>query len=231
MEVPFTLQEFQQVFENYNKAVSPMQTLLPVIGVLPILLSFYKTKNANRIIVGIVALLWVWCAVAYHILFFSDINKAAFLFAALFILQAFLLYSKGVVENELSFNIKRARFGFAGMFFIFFSMFVYPVLSFLSGHLYPQAPTFGLPCPLTIYTFGCFLLMNRRFPFYLLIIPLLWSITAFTAVLQFKFYEDVSLAVAAIVMIILYTKGRKNMSNRRIVQRHLHGRHRDLQAA
>ena len=39
----------------------------------------------------VVAILWAWMAIAYHLLFFTDINPMAYLFAAMFALQAALI--------------------------------------------------------------------------------------------------------------------------------------------
>ena len=46
---------------------------------------------------------WAWSALAYHVAFFTRINPAAWLFAALFIAQAVLFFRVGVVQRRLSF--------------------------------------------------------------------------------------------------------------------------------
>ena len=46
---------------------------------------------------------WAWSALAYHVAFFTRINSAAWVFAALFLSQAVLFFRVGVVQRRLSF--------------------------------------------------------------------------------------------------------------------------------
>jgi hypothetical protein len=62
------------------------------------------------------------------------------------------------------------------------------------------SPTFGAPCPVVIYTFGM-LLLARRVPFWLLIIPTLWAIIGTSAVIAFGVVQDIGLVISAVVVI------------------------------
>jgi hypothetical protein len=85
-------------------------------------------------------------------------------------------------------------------------MLIYPVLGHFLGHTYPRSPTFGLPCPTTIFTFGLLLWTGRGFPKYLLAIPAIWSMIGFFAALQLGVLEDVMLLMTGLVatLMILY---------------------------
>lgn len=48
-----------------------------------------------------------------------------------------------------------------------------PSLGVAIGHTYPAQPTFGLPCPTTIFTFGLLLWVRPPVPWSLLVIPVL----------------------------------------------------------
>jgi hypothetical protein len=89
-------------------------------------------------------------------------------------------------------------------------MLIYPILGQLLGHLYPRCPTFGVPCPTTIFTFGMLLWTIGKVPKYVLIIPLLWSIIGFSAAINLGIKEDIGLLIAGLVatFMILY-KDRK----------------------
>src|SRR5688572_12293088 len=91
MKLPFTTQQFYDVFRNYNNAVYPLQLAFVVLAILVILLLYRKSKSAYRTIFTIVAMLWLWMGAVYHIVFFSGINKAAYGFGIIFIVQALLL--------------------------------------------------------------------------------------------------------------------------------------------
>jgi hypothetical protein len=65
------------------------------------------------------------------------------------------------------------------------------------GRVFPFSPTFGAPCPVTIFTFGLLVWGNRGFPLYLLIIPLVWAVIGSTAAWHFGVTEDYGLSVTA----------------------------------
>jgi len=68
----------------------------------------------------------------------------------------------------------------------------------VNGHVYPLAPTFGLPCPTTIFTFGILLMSVGRLPYVILIIPVLWSVIGSFAIVSFGIKEDAGLLVAGL---------------------------------
>ena len=73
------------------------------------------------------------------------------------------------------------------------------------GHTYPENPTFGLPCPTTIFTFGILLWAKDKIPMYIIGIPLIWAVIGFTAALNLGIKEDTGLLVAAILSVVLLT--------------------------
>jgi hypothetical protein len=136
--------------------------------------------------------------IVYHLIFFSAINKAAYIFGALFIIQGILFFIWGVFKGELSFDYRKTNYNNAGILIILYALIIYPVLGYNLGHAYPYSPTFGLPCPTTIFTFGILLFSNKKIPVYILIIPLLWSVVGFTAALTLTIYEDIGLLIAGL---------------------------------
>jgi hypothetical protein len=72
-------------------------------------------------------------------------------------------------------------------------------LGYFLEHVYPQSPTFGLPCPTTIFTFGLLLLTDKNVPIAVLMIPFVWSLIGFTAAFSFGIWEDTGLLVAGLV--------------------------------
>lgn len=55
------------------------------------------------------------------------------------------------------------------------AMVVYPLLGALFGHAYMESPTFGLPCPTTIFTFGLLMFLVEPFPRLIFAVPILWA--------------------------------------------------------
>ena len=186
MKTPFTVEQFLEVFKKYNETVFPMQIILYLMGTIAIYLIIKPTSRSNKIISGILAFLWLWMGIVYHLVFFTAINKAANLFGSIFILQAFLFLSFGVFQNKLSFKFHLDIYGFTGIILIVFALIGYPILGYIFGHRYPLSPTFGLPCPTTIFTFGLLLLIYKKCPVSILVIPFIWSVLGFSAAFHFS---------------------------------------------
>jgi Family of unknown function (DUF6064) len=199
MKAPFTLEQFLAVFKHYNGGVFPMQILFYLISIFAIYLVLKPNIHANTIISLIMAFLWLWMGVVYHLIYFTEINKLAYLFGALCIVQSILFVVLGVFQSKFSFQFNADKFGIMGMSLIVFALIIYPILGYFLGHFYPSSPTFGLPCPTTIFTFGILLLNEKKCPILILIIPCMWSIIGFMAAFQFGILEDTGLIVASLI--------------------------------
>jgi hypothetical protein len=197
MKTPFTREQFLEVFKNYNEAVFPMQVIFYLISLLAIYYAVKPSFKSSQIISAVLAFFWLWMGVVYHLFFFTGINKAAYLFGALFIMQGILFLAFGVFQDKLSFRFRTDKYGVTGIILILFALIVYPLLGNSLGHTYPSSPTFGLPCPTTIFTFGLLLMSDKKCPVSVLIIPFIWSVIGFSAAFNFGIYEDTGLIVAA----------------------------------
>lgn len=201
--MPFSIEQFLNVFQKYNQAVYPMQIIFYLLAILIIVLSIRKSSSSDKIISGILSFFWIWMGIVYHILFFTTINKAAYLFGSVFILEGILIFYYGVMKNSLTFRFNTGFSGITGAILIFFALIVYPVTGYFQGHIFPASPTFGLPCPTTIFTLGLFLLCDKKFTFAVLIIPVLWSVLGFSAAFSLGIKEDIGLIVAGLLTAIL----------------------------
>ena len=204
--IPFTVDQFLNVFEQYNVAVWPAQVFLYAIGMFAISLVLSRKSDFSKIISLILSLFWIWMGVVYHLWFFSAINKAAIGFAAFFVLQGILFFIAGVLKQQLTFRFSSNLYGIVGSVFLVYALIVYPVLGYWLGHRYPAIPTFGLPCPTTIFTFGLLLWTNRRVPLYVLAIPLAWTFLGFWAAISLGMIEDLGLLMAGLLgsMLIIF---------------------------
>ena len=204
MSLPFTTDQFLAVFALYNNSIWPVQILLNILGILPIILCF-RSKVPSVLISVLLAGLWVWTGGVYHMVFFSSINPAAFVFGGLFVLQGVLFFFSGAVKREISFGYQANARGYAGALLLAYGLVVYPVLGYFLGHVYPYSPTFGAPCPTTIFTFGLLLWTTTGVRWYLLIIPCLWSLIGSTAALSLGIREDIGLLISGILGAALLT--------------------------
>jgi len=213
MKLPFTLQQFLEVFIRYNQAVWPMQFVLVFFAMAAILLCFKKSASTDNLITLLLAFFWFWMGIVYHIVFFSEINKAANVFGGLFILEGLLFLYYGLLNNSFHFRFRPGIAGYTGLTLVFVSLLLYPSIGYLLGHVYPASPTFGLPCPTTIFTWGILLCSWKKVPFLLIVIPLLWSIIGFMAALQLGIREDVLLLLAGLISGTLLFREKNMMKN------------------
>ena len=195
MDLPFTAEQFRSVFVRYNLAVSPAPWVLYGLALLGIVLIASGRRHSYRIIYLILALFWLWSGLVYHIGFFTAINPMAYLFGGLFITEALLLAWFGLRQSDRSFEFSSKSRFVAGAFLTCAALVIYPAISLLMGHRYPATPTFGLPCPTTLFTVGVLLWSKPPLPWRIVIIPLLWSAMGLTAVVQLGMYQDFLLLV------------------------------------
>lgn len=201
--MPFTAAEFFAVFREYNSSVWPMQIVLIAAGLGCVILLLLGLRHAGRAISTVLALLWAWMAVAYHFAYFARINPAATLFGAIFLGEALLLFWYGTRRDRVGFAVTRDAYGLLGAAMIVFALAGYPILGFALGRRYPETPTFGLPCPTTIFTLGFLLLARPPLLKRILLIPFLWSLLGAFAATSLGVAEDYSLLVAGVVTIVL----------------------------
>ena len=206
MKLPFSYEQFLGTLRQYNEAIWPLQLLFYLLAILSVFLLFKNVKSGNKIMTGILCFFWIWMGSVYHFTYFTSINKAAYVFGSLFILQSFMLFTYGIFNNKLSFSFCHGVYSITGLLYIIFALIIYPLAGYIFGHKYPGAPTFGLPCPTTIFTFGIFLATKEKIPFWLLIIPLAWSFIGFTASYKLGIWEDSSLLIAGPLATVLLLK-------------------------
>jgi hypothetical protein len=203
MKTVFTAEQFFGVFKKYNEAIFPMQALLYLLAIIAVYFVIKPGGKSSRIIAGIIAFLWLWMGVVYHLVFFTRINNAAYLFGPVFILQGILFLFFGVLHDKISFRLQPGVYGITGIILILFALIFYPVSGYFLGHVYPGSPTFGLPCPTTIFTFGLLLLSDKKLPYAILIIPLTWSLIGFTAAFKFGVTEDIALLLSGLIALAM----------------------------
>jgi uncharacterized membrane protein len=211
VNIPFTAEAFYGVFTAYNDTVWPMQWPLLALGVLAVVLLVRQRSYSDVGISGILTFLWVWQALAYHLAFFTVINPLAYVFAAVFMLGAATFFWQGVYRRNMVFKSTTAWRAVAGWGLIVFALLVYPAWTYLSGHRYPAFPTFGLPCPTTLFTIGLLAFLVKPYPRSVLVVPVLWCCVGSQAAFVFDVQADLALLGAGVVGLALMLRFKKRM--------------------
>jgi len=149
--------------------------------------------------------------IAYHIVYFNSINKAAYLFGILFIIQGLLFFYYGVLKQRIRYKVKQDKPGMMGTTLVIFALIIYPALGYLFGHFYPSTPVYGVPCPTTIFSFGILLWSDKKVPVIILIIPFSWSLVGFSAATVLGMREDFALVLAGLLATALLLFGKQGV--------------------
>ena len=199
VQLPFTPIEFFDVLSAYNSALWPGALALWFISVALVALAAGRPSPPARALSALLAVHWAWSALAYHAAYFTAVNPMAWLFAALFLIQAAAFLWYGVVHRRIQFSTGRSWRHIVGAMLIIYAL-VYPVINLALGSLSPRVPTFGVPCPTTLLTIG--LLVPATMPSWrLAVIPIGWSIVGGSASFFFGVHADVMLPVAAVLWV------------------------------
>ena len=198
MSLPFSREQFFDVFSRYNEGVMPLQLGLFLLGVTAFVAMMARQRRADRVVSAILGGLWAWMGIVYHFVYFAPVNPAAWLFGAAFLLAAAAFFWAGVVRGRLAFDGESRARRITGHVLIAYALVGYPLFSLLLGREYPHVPTFGLPCPTTIFTIGMLAFVSGPYPRYVLAVPLAWSFIGAQGAFLLGLQEDIGLLIAGL---------------------------------
>ena len=89
--LPFSSEQFFQVFGTFNPAIWPAQLFAYGVAFLVAVALFRSAQTADRIVSAALAVMWLFTGIAYHWAYFARINPLAAIFAAAFVVEAALL--------------------------------------------------------------------------------------------------------------------------------------------
>jgi hypothetical protein len=207
--LPFTREAFIAVFAQYNLAVWPVQILAYMLGIAMVASLWRPSRTADRLIAGGLAAMWLWTGIAYQWMHFAAINPAALGFGALFVLQG-VLFSVAAARGALRFGRPDRASAWAGMALVLYAGVLYPLVGWLAGHEYPAIPMFGIaPCPVVIFTFGLLLLATSAISWWLLVVPLAWSLIGGSAAFLLGIPQDWLLLFSGLAVPIIVLRDRR----------------------
>lgn len=209
----FTLPEFLEMMSSYNLTFWPLQLVAYVLGIVAVLLAIRNGKYSSKIISAILAMFWLWVGLVFNLMYFSPLYPLAMVFVFLFVIEAGVLIFIGIFKGTLTFKYKADIFGIVGALFVIYSMVGYPAIEYLLGRGYPCSLPFGLvPCPMTVFTLGIFLWSNKKPSWYIVAIPILYSLSGFIPI-WIGIVEDIGLVasgLATIFMVSYWEQAKRN---------------------
>jgi len=206
----FTLNDLLLIFERFNLAVWPLQIIAYILGLLAVFFAIKQTKHSMKIVLLILSFFWLCFGIVFCLKYWAPSYQYAYGFGFLSIIQGILFLISLFKPNLL--DSPRSKLHFTlGILIILYAMAVYPLIGYFLGRVYPKSLPFGLvPCPTTIFTFGMFLLLNKKFPRYYLVVPGIIAVAGLLAVYK-GVYEDIGLFLAGLTTIYLLIKRNKKV--------------------
>jgi hypothetical protein len=196
--LPFTIDQFFQLFEVYNRTIWPLHVVAYCLAGFVLWAILIGRAWSWRAAAGVLSLMWLWNGLAYHLAFFTLINPAAYGFAVLFVAQGLLFFASALSDQGPSNVVGKNWRSALAMATIAYALIFYSVLGYLAGHGWPGAPVLGVaPCPTTIFTFGILMLAGPSIPRQLFVLPILWAFVGSTAAVLLGVPEDLGLLASA----------------------------------
>jgi hypothetical protein len=206
--MPFTASEFLDVFAAYNEALWPLALALWVFTAAVFGMFVARARVRLPLPMLLLAGHWLWAGVLYHALFFTAVNPAAWLFAALFVLQAVFFIVAASSGLVVAVRLGSWRHVVSSSMIVY--SLLYPAIVWADGFLYPRMPTFGVPCPTVVLTIG-FLVAVSSSSILLSVIPVAWSMLGVSAVWSFGVHADLALPAAGALLVIDLLRRRSHL--------------------
>jgi hypothetical protein len=203
------------VFGRGNAAIWPMQLVWYVSAVLMVGLALWPVLRATQIICVLAAAYLAWIGIVFFGVVDSGGVGLAWLWTAVFILEAILFLIAGLARRDLVFAPRFDRWDLAsvlGAIFIGYALVGYPIIGLLSGHALSTLPVFGLaPCVTVVFFFGLLLWARPPAPWYLLPLLLAWALNAAPGNLAMGHAADfVLIPVGVITALVILWRDRRS---------------------
>ena len=195
------------MFELYHREIWPAQIAAIALAVALVVVLRRDDAWRSRAIAALLAAVWLWVGVMFHVRRYSSINWAANYFGALFVVQAGLLTWIGVVRGRPIVRGAREASSPHVWWLVLAAVIAPPLLSRIAGRslgqldafaLTPDATAIGTIAALTLAPFGA-----RRV---LLLAPLAWCLIGGATLWAMGSPEAWMLIVAGVAGLIGFAK-------------------------
>lgn len=201
----FSIEEFLLVLESYNLAIWPFQIFAYILVISALLFSFKSTSYSAKIVLAILSFFWLFTGIVFCFLYWAPSHIFGYIFGICCVLQG-LMFLYSISRSDITIGSRDITHIFIGILFVLYAIIGYQIFGYFLGHIYPKFFAVGLvPCPTTIFTFGIFLIINKKIPIKYFAIPLVVSLGGILAAYK-GIYEDIGLLIVGIsgtILIIL----------------------------
>ncbi len=201
--LPFTREAFLSFLAHYNAGLWPVHVPALLLGLAALLAAVRPHRGGDRVIGAVLAAAWICTGWLFHIVHFAGLHFAAEAFGVLSILQGLWLGWAAGVRGTIRFRFVPGTPGWTGIAMAVAGLAGLPLTGIAAGHGWAATPTFALtPGPTALFTLGMLLLAVPRVPLALMVIPVLWALSAGAAGRLLELPEQLFLAPAALLALV-----------------------------
>jgi hypothetical protein len=172
----FSERTYRRLFELHNTTLWPLHAAAGIAGVVIVFLLFRGGPGSARTISALLVAAWLAVAGAWFEWRFSTIHTGGRMMAAAFAIEATALLWFGALRNRIELTRPAGAIASVAAALLAYGLFLQPIVGRLLGRPWTQSEFFGLaPDPTIAATIGV-LVLARRAPWFLWVIPIGWSL-------------------------------------------------------
>ncbi|NCC99695.1 MAG: hypothetical protein EOL95_08375 [Bacteroidia bacterium] len=207
METQQLVQRMLETIIKINTGIYPFSLLIPIsLGILFIIALIINLNNPNYrktiFLKSIIVLCYSYAGIP--LLLTTEIMGIQAIIGGLILLFLGLLFLISIFDKSKIYKLdNRLYIRIIGFVLMFVGIFLYPVIEYLTGHIWPEIAVFGMECPTTITVIGLLISTIKTFPKYLILILSLNAIFTGTSVALLGATFDWSYAIAGYLGFII----------------------------
>lgn len=196
---------------QYNEVVFPLQIVFLAAAVILTYFLLTNPEKTNKLMKGYLSFVCGWNAVVFFLIYGRELSGAV-LGIPLFVLAA-VLFAWDIKAGKTQFKAPEAPWKKYATALLILCAFLYPVIGYAIGHIYPQACTFGtMPCPTTVFALALLAAAVPRVDKKVYIVLLVWALPAFGKCLgALDLYEDCILFWSGVYALAVLVKNWKTI--------------------
>jgi hypothetical protein len=203
--------EFYNNFISYNTAWLPLLRVLWIVLLLSVVLVLIQpNRQTNRLVKIVLAVIFLWMGVVFFPFYMTMVALPGTITS----LGVGILFALDSFRDRIAIRLpKQGWLRYVTLLLVVWSLGLYTLAGFLTGHPYPQSPLPVAPCPMTILSIALIstsmeTLKKDRWAFTVLFALLIfWGFFSGLGVpFMYGFYVDFTLFLAGIYGLIMVVR-------------------------
>jgi hypothetical protein len=198
------------IVSEYNESVFPLYILATVAGLVLVYMIYVNPgKKTDFVMKGYLSVVCAWNGIVFFLIYGRNL-PGAILGAPLFMVAA-ILFAWDIRAGKTHFQFADIHWRKYVSLLLIVCAFLYPIIGYSLGHVYPEACTFGvMPCPTTVFVLALLAASSPHIDKKVYIVLLVWALPAIGKCFgALDLYEDCILFWSGVYAAIILIKNWK----------------------